>query len=29
MTKKFIPLESYVSAHTAAQMLSPKHGRPI
>lgn len=29
MTKKIIPLDSYVSAHVAAQLLSLNMGRPI
>ena len=29
MVKKITPLESYISAHDAAQLLSLKHERPI
>ena len=29
MVKKIIPLDSYVSAHDFAQLLSLKHDRPI
>lgn len=29
MVKKIIPLDSYISAHDAAQVLSLKHDRPI
>ena len=29
MTKKIIPLDAYIPARTAAQLLSLKHGRPI
>jgi hypothetical protein len=29
MTKKITPLESYVSAHDASELLSAKLGRPV
>jgi hypothetical protein len=29
MVKKIIPLNEYISAHDAADILSAKHGRPI
>ena len=29
MTKKITPLDSYISAHDAAELLSEKLGRPV
>jgi predicted CopG family antitoxin len=29
MVKKIIPLDSYISAHDAAELLSEKLGRPV
>jgi len=29
MVKKIIPLDSYISAHDAAELLSDKLGRPV